>query len=215
MQIKNNIFQSITMICKPMLLNTITRSMRTSRSIGSRATHLTPNSRMNSTTYLRNTRHSHNMDYITRNYFGQFRVIKYDKDTVQQDGSKIPNHEWSHLKLQDMITGKVVGLFTSQPENKKTGEVYQFVSKEKHDGTVLPDTNPDGSPNNEGQHISVLENPRSINDYHVIKPQENKQNYVDKHEETIKKIIITKKQGVSLGRKLKIDKPDTPKDEGF
>jgi hypothetical protein len=95
--------------------------------------------------------------------------------------------EKTHLKV--VIDGKIVGFLTSSSYNNKTGEKYHFISKEKHDGSILPDTNSDGSPNTEGQYFSILKTPLIIEDLNTVKQDKTKNFYLEKHEKKIKDLL--------------------------
>jgi hypothetical protein len=139
--------------------------------------------KINSTTFLR--RHPNcQSSFFKRDYPGIVKPAFYKEPLCPGTNLKeILQAEKNHLKLYK--DGLLVGLFTSSPKNKKTGELYHFISKEKIDGTVCPQFNADGSQNDEGQYLAIFKYPRMSNDPNLIGIKSAYQAYCDRHEDVI------------------------------
>jgi hypothetical protein len=136
---------------------------------------------------------------------GKYHAISYLPDTVKGgQGQKITNHnELSHMKVQNAESKRIFGLMTSSPQTQDQTKEFEFVSKEKHDGTIAPDTNADGSKNIEGQYFALFKNPIISENIKVL---DYKQQYLDKVEDRISQIEdIAKNNGPSVSRVSKND----------
>jgi hypothetical protein len=137
--------------------------------------------RINSTQFLRQS--VSNLP-IKRDYPGIIKPAFYKEPLCPGTNLKdVLQAEKNHLKLYK--DGLVVGLFTSSPRNKDTGELYHFISKEKIDGTVCPMFNPDGSQNDEGQYLAIFKEPRLPNHPDLIGIKTAYHSYCDENEAII------------------------------
>jgi hypothetical protein len=143
--------------------------------------------KINSTTFLR--RHPNcQSSFFKRDYPGVYKPGFYTSHVVPGSNLKeLPEHEKHHLKI--VKDGLIVGVLTSSPRNKKTGELYHFLSKERFDGTTPPQFNADGSQNDDGQYLAIFKEPLLVNDPRLLGVDTAKQWFLDKNEELITMLI--------------------------
>ena len=121
--------------------------------------------------------HLHNLAIKGNNY--DFRVVDYKK-LCNYNGTSLPQHEVTHKKVQEVISGRVFAIMSSY-KNKDNKFLSVKVSDIKMNGSFFPKKNPtnkkiifDSSgnqipdPDKGGQHLLGLENPRIVIDSDII-----------------------------------------------
>jgi len=138
-----------------------------------------------------------------RGYPGEFRARKWvtNLDSNQERRLGLTQHETTHSLIEEVKTGRITMLASSSKGLKAPNGPFQKISYDKMDGTCIPKVHevtnqplmddfgyfiPD--PNKGGQRIAIFVTPRKINKDvdHLCPGQPEYQEYLDKHESTLK-----------------------------
>lgn len=151
------------------------------------------------------------LNIAKRHHPGDFKPRRWTALTEDEKRRlNLTQHETTHTLIEETTNGNIVFLATSSKGLASTKGPFHKLSPEKMDGTFVPRLNPITkdplmddygypipNPNKGGQYIAVLDTKRKLEKdmEHKCPIQKENQDYLDKHESELNKILLSLQKG--------------------